>query len=228
MAKVMVSIPDTLLGALDAEAQRRGTSRSALLQAGARRELGLLRRERAAVLGELTELSRTWGAQATPRHSYGPSVYATSEPYEGEQRLPMSGASVSRAWIVDASVVLKWFLPEEREPDGTLARSAIGVLAMHTTSLAVYEVGNILSRHSGWPAQRIADALRLLLEICGDPVELTAEDHHMTARLAREHDLTFYDASYAAIAGRTGRGLLSAGRDLLAPGLAFALQDALA
>jgi hypothetical protein len=60
MAKVMVSIPDNLLGALDAEAHRRGTSRSALLQAGARREVGLLRRERGAVLSELDELSRAW------------------------------------------------------------------------------------------------------------------------------------------------------------------------
>ncbi len=60
VAKVMVSIPDNLLGALDAEARRRGTSRSALLQAGARREVGLLRREPGSVLSDLDELSRTW------------------------------------------------------------------------------------------------------------------------------------------------------------------------
>jgi hypothetical protein len=60
MAKVMVSLPDDLLGALDAEARRRRTSRSALLQAGARRELGLLRRERDAVLSDLDALSRDW------------------------------------------------------------------------------------------------------------------------------------------------------------------------
>jgi metal-responsive CopG/Arc/MetJ family transcriptional regulator len=60
MAKVMVSIPDDLLHALDAEAGRRGTTRSALLQDGARRELGLLRREREAILSELDALSETW------------------------------------------------------------------------------------------------------------------------------------------------------------------------
>lgn len=60
MAKVMVSLPDDLLGALDAEAKRRHTSRSAILQSGARRELGLLRRERTAVLSELDRLSREW------------------------------------------------------------------------------------------------------------------------------------------------------------------------
>jgi hypothetical protein len=60
MAKVMVSLPDDLLGALDAEAKRRHTSRSAILQTGARRELGLLRRDREAVISELDEFSRNW------------------------------------------------------------------------------------------------------------------------------------------------------------------------
>jgi hypothetical protein len=60
VAKVMVSIPDDLLGALDAEARRRGTSRSALLQAGARREIGLLRRDRRTVLADLARLSDAW------------------------------------------------------------------------------------------------------------------------------------------------------------------------
>jgi hypothetical protein len=61
MAKVMISIPDGLLGALDAEVTRRRTTRSALLQDAARRELGLLRRDRAAVLADLDSLSASWG-----------------------------------------------------------------------------------------------------------------------------------------------------------------------
>jgi Ribbon-helix-helix protein, copG family len=61
VAKVMVSLPDDLLGAVDAEAARRGTSRSAVLQAGARHELGLVvGEEREAVLAELDNLSRRW------------------------------------------------------------------------------------------------------------------------------------------------------------------------
>ncbi len=60
MAKVIVSLPDGLLGALDAEAKRRHTSRSAILQSGARRELGMLRRERESVLSELDGISRKW------------------------------------------------------------------------------------------------------------------------------------------------------------------------
>jgi predicted nucleic acid-binding protein len=131
-------------------------------------------------------------------------------------------------WLIDASIALKWFLPLDREPDGHLARTAIGHLAMRTTTLAFYEVGNILTRRSGLEAVQIGAALGLLEDICGDPIELTSDDRHFAATLAREHKLTFYDASYAAIARRTGRRLLSADGDLIAPKLAITLQDALA
>jgi len=47
MSKVMVSLPDDLLTALDAEAKRRSTSRSALLAIAARHELA--RRDSAQV-----------------------------------------------------------------------------------------------------------------------------------------------------------------------------------
>jgi hypothetical protein len=60
MAKVMISIPDTLLDMLDAEVKRRRTTRSALLQGAARRELGLVRRSRDSVLADLDALSGSW------------------------------------------------------------------------------------------------------------------------------------------------------------------------
>lgn len=131
------------------------------------------------------------------------------------------------AWVVDASVAAKWFRPVEHEPEGQLAREAIGQLAMRTTSLAVHEVGNILTLHSGWTGDKVGIALDLLLEICGDPLELIPEDHGATADLALAHDLTFYDASYVAIASRLGRGVLSADGDLVKPGLAATLKMAL-
>jgi predicted nucleic acid-binding protein len=136
-------------------------------------------------------------------------------------------APLAEPWIVDASVAAKWFLPVEREPQGELAREAIGRLAMRTTSLAFHEVGNVLTTHSGWPSVRVVAALGLLREICGEPLELLPQDMATAVELASAHELTFYDASYAAIARRLGRGLLSADGDLLEPGLAAGLETAL-
>jgi metal-responsive CopG/Arc/MetJ family transcriptional regulator len=65
MAKVMVSLPDDLLGSLDAEAARRGTTRSALLRHyidEALRERGEVRARR---IGELMR---------TPGHHGGRGV----------------------------------------------------------------------------------------------------------------------------------------------------------
>lgn len=132
------------------------------------------------------------------------------------------------AWIVDASVAAKWFLPAERERDVELARAAIGRLEMRTTALGLHEVGNVLTVRSGWGAEAIARALDLLREICGDPLELFPADQTVTAELALAHGLTFYDASYVAIARRLGRRVLSADADLLKPGLATGLREALA
>jgi predicted nucleic acid-binding protein len=136
-------------------------------------------------------------------------------------------AAKADAWIVDASVAVKWFLPVDREPEGDLARRAVGQLAMRTTTLAFYEVGNVLARNSSWDGERVAKALALLLEVCGDPLALTAADHRVAGDLASDHGITFYDASYAAIAQRLGREVLSADGDLIEPGLAANLKTAL-
>jgi predicted nucleic acid-binding protein len=137
----------------------------------------------------------------------------------------VSDAPSHDGWIVDASVALKWFLPVDREPDGELARELIGRLAMRTSTLAVYEIGNILIRQSGWDPGKVNDALGLLREICGEPIDLAAEDRGPTAELAHEHGLTFYDASYAAIAQRLRRRLISVDTDLLDAGLGTRLRD---
>ena len=63
MAKVMISLPDDLLGDIDREAARRGTSRSALLRLAVRRELGRPDREE---LDELFAIARAGLADAPP------------------------------------------------------------------------------------------------------------------------------------------------------------------
>jgi metal-responsive CopG/Arc/MetJ family transcriptional regulator len=60
MSKVMVSLPDDLLAAIDAEVKRRSTSRSALLAAAARRELA--RRDRADIVAAIERSERRFRA----------------------------------------------------------------------------------------------------------------------------------------------------------------------
>ena len=60
MAKVMISIPDELLKQLDSEANRQGMTRSALLQAAARREIGLGPKDRDRIVSGLEAIASKW------------------------------------------------------------------------------------------------------------------------------------------------------------------------
>jgi metal-responsive CopG/Arc/MetJ family transcriptional regulator len=60
MAKVMVSIPDELLEHIDAEAGRRGISRSSFLQQAAHQVIGLGPPNREEIIAGLEELSEHW------------------------------------------------------------------------------------------------------------------------------------------------------------------------
>jgi len=131
------------------------------------------------------------------------------------------------AWIVDASIAAKWFRPSEIEPDRYLAESLIAGSSIRTTTLCVYEVGNTLTRKTRDSSDQIARKLRALIRFCGPPVDLAAADYAAITELVRDHDLTFYDASYVAIARRLGRQVISADRDLLGPGLAVDLSTAI-
>jgi predicted nucleic acid-binding protein len=130
-------------------------------------------------------------------------------------------------WIVDASVAVKWFLPVEAEPDVALVREAIGRLPMRVTTLTTYETGNVLTRAAGFSPDLTARALGRLLDICGPAEDLEPEDFLVSAGLARRHGITFYDATYSAIAQRLNRTVISADSDLLDPGLAVTLSEAM-
>jgi predicted nucleic acid-binding protein len=130
-------------------------------------------------------------------------------------------------WIVDASVAVKWFLPTEAEPDVALAREAIGRLPMRLTTLTTYETGNVLTRTAGFSPDLTARGLGRLLDICGPAEDLEPEDFRVSAELTRRHGITFYDASYSAIALRLNRKVISADSDLLDPGLAVTLSEAM-
>ena len=132
-------------------------------------------------------------------------------------------SSAETGWIVDASVALKWFLPANLETDADIAREMIGRVGLRTTSLAFYEVGNRLARAAGLEPEDVAASLSFMDEICGPPVELIATDFAASASLANQHGITFYDASYVAIARRLNRVVPSADSHLLRPGLAQSL-----
>lgn len=131
--------------------------------------------------------------------------------------------------LIDSSVLIKWFRSEGESEvaaaRGLRAAHIAGELNAHMLDLAVYEVGNVLVRALRFSAEDTVGQLDDLLTILGPSVIMTPDWWRLAARLAQDHALTFYDASWAAAAKELGIPLISADRRLLAAGLAESPTD---
>lgn len=126
--------------------------------------------------------------------------------------------------LVDTSVLIKWF-HDEGESEASEARTirdahVRGDLDAHVLDLAIYEVGNVLSRGLKWTAADVGDQIDDLITIVGSPIVMAQGWFRDAAVLAQTHILSFYDASWAATAIALRIPLVSADRRLLAAGLA--------
>ena len=125
--------------------------------------------------------------------------------------------------VSDASVALKWFHAEgeeEVEPSrALLIAQRDRAVALHVLDLTAYEVGNALLRgRAGASAEQVATVLEALTEVC-PAIAPTADDLRAAAALAERHELTLYDAAYAAVAARRGAQLATLDGALLGAGL---------
>ena len=125
--------------------------------------------------------------------------------------------------VADASIVLKWFHAEGEE-DVEAARELLErhgrrEIGLMVLDLTPYEVGNaLLPGRANVAANRVAVVLEALADIC-PRVTPTRADMLTAATLAERHDLTLYDAAYAAVARARGAELATLDRALLRSGL---------
>jgi predicted nucleic acid-binding protein len=125
--------------------------------------------------------------------------------------------------ISDANVVLKWF-HDQGEHGVEAARALLDRhrsrrVVLHVLDLTYYEVGNALMHgRARASADQAATVLAALREIC-----LTVSPGHddlaLATEIVAEHDLTLYDAAYAAVARHRGAPLVTLDQRLLDSGL---------
>jgi predicted nucleic acid-binding protein len=122
----------------------------------------------------------------------------------------MSGGSA--ALVLDASVILKWVLDAETEPGHAAANSLLerwqqGELSLLVPSLWLFEAGNILILKRPGDAD---EALTALWDLGLEEVPFSRGLIQRTIALAQRHGVTFYDASYLAVAEQNGAVLVTA------------------
>lgn len=118
--------------------------------------------------------------------------------------------------VVDASVAVKWFKPDEKSSraDFFLEEHVAGREAIFVPTLFLYETTNAL-----WVSRRVSrheieGALRLLAD--ARLTYVTPDEALMTDALATSEatKLSLYDASYLALAHRMGCPLITADKKI--------------
>lgn len=125
--------------------------------------------------------------------------------------------------LLDASVILAAFDPDDRHHQPAAALLADGSVALATLDLAPYEVANVAVR--AWSAPEAVPPLLAALERIADDGGIVVSTGALLSRaaeLAERHTISVYDAAYVAAAGEAERRLVSCdARDLVSKSLAL-------
>lgn len=117
--------------------------------------------------------------------------------------------------VVDASVVVKWYIPEQdHEPARVLRDDYLeGKCDLIAPAVLPFEVINALKYSGHYQGDRLVEASNTLPEYGIDLVSY--RDIGPVAAIAREHDIAIYDASYVALAQKSESTVYTADSRLL-------------
>ena len=127
-----------------------------------------------------------------------------------------------RTLLLDASVLLAAFDPEDNQHKPARALLEDEETTLATLDLARYEVANVAVR--AWRApESVGPLLAVIERLADDGGVVPSTDTLLTraAQIAERHTISVYDAAYAAAADEGGHRLVSCDeRDLVSKGLA--------
>ena len=117
--------------------------------------------------------------------------------------------------VVDTSVVVKWYIPEQHHEQARALRDAYldGAFDLVAPALMPFEAVNALKYSGYYDGERLEDASKSLLEY---GIELVPfNDVGSIAKVADTLDITVYDAAYIALARKLDTNVYTADGNLL-------------
>lgn len=111
-------------------------------------------------------------------------------------------AKVSSVYVLDASVIIKWFSEEEYTDKALKLRDDFfkGEAELAVPDLLLYEVSNALRYNADFDENDVAEAVGSLFDLGMSVIVPNREVIDSAINLAYEHRITVYDAYYAALA----------------------------
>ncbi len=125
-------------------------------------------------------------------------------------------AKVNGVFVLDASVVIKWFSEEEYTDRALKLRDDFskGDIELVVPDLMLYEVSNALRYNPDFDETDVADAVGTLFDIGISIIVPNREVINSALNLAYNHKITVYDAYYVALAKEINFKLITADRKL--------------
>lgn len=123
-----------------------------------------------------------------------------------------------RILVIDASVAVKWFIPEPDSAKAIAIRDRLvdGKLELVAPDLLAYEVANTLRFHPEITKRQIEQDMEDLMALDIDLLMPTRELVAAATDIARDLEMTVYDASYLSVAQDLSTYLVTADRTLYA------------
>ena len=119
-------------------------------------------------------------------------------------------------FVLDASVMVKWFSEEEYTDRALKLRDAfsIGEIELVVPDLMLYEVSNALRYNPDFDETDVSEAVGTLYDIGISIIVPNRDVINSALNLAYEHKITVYDAYYVALAKEINFKLITADRKL--------------
>jgi predicted nucleic acid-binding protein len=117
-------------------------------------------------------------------------------------------------YVLDASVLVKWFVEESDTPHALAVKQGYveGAYEVASLDFALLEVANALQRSKGFSAAEILRCCEELYTLELDLVALVPDLIHAAIEVAARYHLTVYDAAYLALAKELDAQLITADR----------------
>lgn len=114
--------------------------------------------------------------------------------------------------VLDASVILKWFMKEDDSNKAMSLKDAhvTGKFSIVVPDIVLYEIGNALRYEPEFTPKEIISCLEELYELNIDILAPLPDILDLVPEIAYHHDITFYDASYVALAKELGLQFVTA------------------
>jgi predicted nucleic acid-binding protein len=122
-----------------------------------------------------------------------------------------------REALLDTSVAVKWFVPEEDSEKALSLRRAQEdrELQLYAPEVLLMELANALRYSSEFSAGEIIEALETLFELNILLMPFSLDALNLAVTLSMEHDLAVYDAYFLALAQALEIPLITADRRTL-------------